>query len=115
MINSPRIDPELSDLLRAWQVEPDVDPHLAAKVWRRIDSPGQEGGFQSWLDQWSRMLVRPVVASVAIAACALLGFVAAEVRHHSDREQVLARVAGEYVRTIDPVIMTGLPAENHGP
>jgi len=112
---SPQNDPELSDLLQTWQIEPDADSDLAAKVWRRIDSRSRRGGLLGWLDQCSRILTRPLVAATGLAACVALGFVVAEIRFEADRNDVLARVAAEYVRSIDPVVITGLHEANHRP
>jgi len=100
-------DSDLSELLQTWAFEPVSDPHLAARVWRRIEAGESNGNWvRSRLDQLSAILMRPLVAATALAACAMLGLVAAEVRYEVRRHDALDRVAAEYVRSIDPVVMT---------
>lgn len=113
---SPQFDPELSELLQAWKYEPEPDPNLIARIWRRIETPGSAGdGSWSRLDRWAALLMRPLVAASALAACVVLGYVAAEVRHDGQRDDALARVAAEYVHSIDPVLMTAPRAGSQGP
>jgi len=104
-------DSDLSELLQTWKFESDSDSNLTARVWRRIEAGESHGNnIRSRLDHLAAILTRPLVAATALAACAMLGFVAAEARYEMRRDDALDRVAAEYVRSIDPVIMTRSPA-----
>jgi hypothetical protein len=105
-------DRELRDLLRSWDVESRSDPELARRVWAQIDAE-QPRAVAGWLESLSRLLARPAAALAAIALFAALGAVAGELKNSQQREAQVSRLAAEYARSIDPILMTH-PANHAG-
>lgn len=108
----PTNDPELNRLLRSWGVEARDDPALTRRVWARIEAE-QPRVVSGWLDRLSRLFARPAPALAAIAMFALLGAAVGQVQHAQHREAQVARLAAEYARSIDPILMTH-PADHAG-
>lgn len=101
-------DKELRDLLRSWQVESRTDSALAHRVWARIETE-KPRAFAGWLENLSRLLARPAMAVAAIALFAVLGAAAGEWKNSHQREAQVTRLAAEYARSIDPILMTHPP------
>lgn len=100
-------DPGLSQVLQAWRVEKPDDPALAGKVWQRISSTSSRASpFALWTEGVASFLTRPAVAIAACALFAVLGALAAQAQIHARHDARVSRLAAEYARTIDPILMT---------
>ncbi len=93
------IDP-LTTLLRRWSHDPAITPGFSAGVWARIDAARRDQRIVIAF-RWAL----PLAASVAL----LLGMGAARAEVKRDHTELMAAY---YVRTIDPVQITG-HAEHH--
>jgi hypothetical protein len=106
MKTNPRADEDLTKLLRTWRVESHDDPTLSVKVWNRIgDSPGEAvpgrlGNLIGWV-------LRPVGMVTIVSAFILMGAALGEVSFSRGRDAAVERLAAQYVRSIDPILMTG--------
>ncbi len=102
---TPSPDPELRELLQSWRVEPRQDTALARAVWARLEQekPQHAGG---WFERLSQVLARPLAAFVAVAVFAALGALAGQVQNSHRRDSEMSRLATEYARSIDPILMT---------
>jgi hypothetical protein len=111
------VDESLSRLLQTWQVEVADDPELAWKVWRRLDANTQSSDSTpgTWLESLSALLARPAMAMVVVAIFAVAGAMLAELQDTHQREARLDQLAAEYVRSIDPVLMTDASHPAHHP
>ncbi len=105
-------DPNLSQVLRSWRHEPPAAPRFNAGVWARIeaarDAPWAAAaiiarglGIPAQQFRWALPLVATLALFFAVAAGAGAG-----VLHTSLTEN--DRMAAAYVRTIDPIQMTGV-------
>ena len=103
-------NPELTELLRSWQVQASDDPALVAKVWRRIDAT-KKRSWPDWIDGLVLLFARPLVAFSAVALFAASGAALALVENSIKDEARFDRLVREYVRSIDPVQMVAATAE----
>lgn len=95
---------DLSRVLRTWEVDPQDDPQLAHKVWRRL-AADRPPAWRVWMDSLARLLAQPVAASAAVLLFAAAGAGLAEMTQASARETRVAQLAAEYARSIDPILM----------
>jgi len=98
---NPPPDP-LDHLLDRWSGTPEPSSRLNATIWQRIATREAEPslGWREVIEGW---FSRPAFAVVFVAACALLGLFAAELRvSHLQREQS-AQLARSYLLLIDPL------------
>lgn len=115
MAKPPAQQPDdLSRLLRAWEIDPADDPHLARKVWQRLAAE-RPSPWRSWVDALARLLAHPIAASAAVLLFAAAGAGVAELTQTSAREARLARLAAEYAHSIDPVLMHGRGSDSSEP
>jgi len=98
-------DPELRELLHAWQVDATDDPALARGVWARLEREKPQG-VVAWFNRASVFFARPLAAVAAVVVFAVLGAVAAEVNHARDHDARVSRLAAAYAHSIDPILMT---------
>ncbi|RME70232.1 MAG: hypothetical protein D6781_06850 [Verrucomicrobia bacterium] len=106
----PQSDPELNRLLRAWHVDASPDPTLAARVQARLHREN-DLALSGWLSVLARHLTRPLAAAALIGTFAFAGALAARLQIERRHDEQLARLAAEYVRTIDPIRMVASEAD----
>ena len=85
----------LSNLLKSWRHEPSAEARFNAGVWARIAAGRKDSNIVSFY-RWAL----PLAASLAL----LLGAGSAV---REIRQQHVDRMAAAYVRTVDPLQMTG--------
>lgn len=106
MTSEPHPDKDLHNLLHEWKVEDRDDPALSVKVWDRIEKDrGAE--FPNWAEPLIGWVLRPAGSVVIVSVFVLMGAALAEIRSNEDREASVERLAVEYVRSIDPIMMVG--------
>jgi hypothetical protein len=105
MNTEPSDEKNLRNLLLGWEVESRDDPALARRVWAQIEAEKPQRSI-GWLENLSHLFARPGLAFAAIALFAVLGAVAGELRNSQQREARVTRLAAEYARSIDPILMT---------
>ncbi len=104
-MNTPPDPDPLDPLLDRWSSTPEPSPRLAADVWQRIATheSARPAGWRNVIEEW---FGRPAFAVGFVAACALLGLFAAELRvNHLQRERS-AQLARSYLLLIDPLLNT---------
>lgn len=106
MTSQSHPDKDLHNLLNTWKVDDRADPNLSVKVWDRIEN-GRGADLPSWIEPLVGWVLRPVGSIVTVSAFVLLGGVLAEMRSSTIREASAERLAAEYVRSIDPIMMAG--------
>jgi hypothetical protein len=105
----PTNDP-LSNLLQSWRHQPPEAPRFQAEVWTRIQSAQTRsesaGIFTGWFGSSTRLLHQawPIAAVLTVTLSVLAGASAGWVQGHHRAE---ALQADAYVRSIDPLQMTG--------
>jgi hypothetical protein len=103
-------DPNLSKVLRSWEVEVPASPRFNAAVWAKIDATrdaprsvaaflGSRLGIPVRSFRWALPLTVSLTLAIAAAAGASVGALQTS---HSRND----RMAAAYVRTIDPLQMT---------
>ena len=91
-------------MLDRWRETPELPPHLAAEVWRRIavvESRAERPGLFARIEA---AFTRPSFAVAFVAACMLLGLFLAEVRLSRLHAERGVQIAQSYLRLIDPLI-----------
>ncbi len=109
----PSPDPELSKLLRSWQVELRDDPALPSKVWRRIEASRPPIHSRArWADDLVTLFARPLIAVSTVAFFTAAGAALAFAQHARDGDARFERLVSEYVRSVDPVLLVSMmPAD----
>lgn len=102
MKNPPK-DP-LDSLLDRWSKTPEVPPHLATEVWRKIAvAESDEENISVW-SKIEAVFARPSFAFTFVVACMLTGLFFAEVRLSKLHAERSAQMAKSYLRLIDPLL-----------
>jgi hypothetical protein len=112
MASKSHPDKDLHNLLHTWKVDDRADPNLSVKVWDRIEK-GRGADLPSWIKPLVGWVLRPVGSIVIVSAFVLLGAALAEMHSSNIRETSAERLAAEYVRSIDPIMMAGIDS-GHG-
>ncbi|HEX7632590.1 MAG TPA: hypothetical protein VF388_10675 [Lacunisphaera sp.] len=102
-------DPELRELLHAWEASPPPAPRFKSVVWQRIAIQERQSATGPWalLRKWFFVqLPRPAYASALLLLTAVLGLTAASARANHMREQYRLASARQYLASIDPLAMT---------
>jgi hypothetical protein len=98
----PSLDP-LDELLDRADNVPEIPPHLAARVQRRI-AERDVACAGGWLARVDAVFARPSFATVFVTACMLLGLFLAEARLTRIHAERGAQIARSYLQLIDPLI-----------
>ena len=85
----------LARVLKAWNVEPPVDPSFRAKVWRRVESGDRGVPFGAYLR--SNAVAVTVLLAVAVVVGAIFGWRESQIRAREDR----ADLAADYAHEVD--------------
>lgn len=110
--DTSREDAELSSLLQSWRVQASDDPALVARVRQQIENESSSS-LRAWLDRLVAVLGQPIGAATAVSVCIMAGVIAAQTQIDNQQNDRLTRLAKEYVRSIDPVLMTSPEEGSH--
>ncbi|MCX6895590.1 MAG: hypothetical protein NTZ16_08870 [Verrucomicrobia bacterium] len=93
-------DPQLSRLLKDWQVNEPLPPRFQERVWKRIEAaeaPGRE--TQSW---FAALFLRPAFATAAATLLLLAGLSAGYLRANHDAAHWDEQLAQRYLTAMNP-------------
>ena len=108
--DSPEPSDSLEPMLARWgQGGPRLPGSVAPEVWRRIAEGERRRAAPGWGERVHAAFARPSFATAFCAACMLLGLFLAELRSSRLRTEDNARVAQNYLRTIDPLFAESAP------
>ena len=98
--NPKNEDPQLTGLLKSWQVNDPLPPRFQECVWKRIESaeaPALER--RSWL---AALFLQPAFATVAATLLVLAGLTGGYVRANQDAARMDEQLAHRYVASMNP-------------
>jgi hypothetical protein len=108
---TPHPDPELSRLLRGWEVPEELPPRFAEGVWRRLESTSALRPEHTFFSRWSAWLRRPGMAWAYVAVLLAAGASAGTWQGQVAAHQVADQLQGRYVMSVDPFAhFHGVPA-----
>jgi hypothetical protein len=101
-------DSDLGNLLQSWKVETRDDPAFSVKVWERIgdSTEGELPGLMQPVFGW---FLRPAGMIAVVTTFMFAGAALGQLSFSRGHDAAIKRLAAEYVRSIDPVLMTGQP------
>jgi hypothetical protein len=102
----PHPDRDLGDLLQTWKVESRDDPALSVRVWERIGD-SKEGELPGWMQPVFGWFLRPAGMIAVVTTFVFVGAALGQWSFSGGRDAAIERLATEYVRSIDPVLMAG--------
>lgn len=101
-------DPEFSQLLQTWQVNPPADAHFRHGVWTRIsteDGVHVRQFLRACKDWCVASLPKPAYAAVLLLFFASFGATIGEIASQKVRQEQQTKMEQGYVASIDPVAM----------
>lgn len=99
---TPRPDPELSRLLRDWDVPDELPPRFNEGVWRRLESSSALRPDSTLLSRWRAWWHRPGMAWAYVAILLAAGASAGAWQGRVTALQVIDQLQGRYVLSVDP-------------
>lgn len=102
----PHSDSDLGNLLQTWKIGSRDDPALSVKVWERIGD-SKEGELPGWMQPVFGWLLRPAGMVTVVITFIFAGAALGQLSISRGHDTTIERLASEYVRSIDPVLMTG--------